>query len=144
MEFKDFILFEATKTAMLDVSIPNIDKVLKDESQIIFFLDKQIKVYEKFDGTKLTLLRNEQPFLNDYRNNWIVSYKGNVLYQYGFTENDHVRLSNRLKSCKFSWLLSYDDCPETRKMYSWATCDTCKVNYSITTARTKQELLIHL
>jgi len=84
MEFKDFILFEATKTAMLDVSIPNIDKVLKDESQIIFFLDKQIKVYEKFDGTKLTLLRNEQPFLNDYRNNWIVSYKGNVLYPQSF------------------------------------------------------------
>ena len=79
--------------------------------------------------------------------------KGNDLYQFGFTEKDHIRLANLLKQIKNSWLLSYDDCEEIRQLYSWASIiDIDSVNYSITAlkdkntgerkSRQKRELLI--
>ena len=76
--------------------------------------------------------------------------KGNVLYQEGFTLEDHKRLATALQSTKHCWLLSYDDCPEVRELYKWASIESIDVNYSIagnkkdgkTIARTKPELLI--
>lgn len=79
--------------------------------------------------------------------------KGNDLYQHGFTENDHIRLSIDLKNTKHSWVLSYDDCPEIKNLYSWAEIKPLNVNYSITAlkdkntgerlSRNKNELLIY-
>ena len=37
-------------------------------------------VEEKYDGTKLTLIRNSEEFSNDYRKNWIVAYKSYIIY----------------------------------------------------------------
>lgn len=43
--------------------------------------DPDIRVFEKIDGTKLTLIRRNNEFdLDDYTKNWYVAYKGNVLY----------------------------------------------------------------
>lgn len=68
--------------------------------------------------------------------------KGNDLYQCGFTELDHKRLSESLKITNHEWLLSYDDCPEIRDLYQWAQIEELDVKYSITGARIKGELLI--
>jgi len=69
--------------------------------------------------------------------------KGNELYQHGFTNEDHLRLARDLKETNHAWVLSYDDCPEVRELYNWAVIEELQVNYSITTARQKVELLIH-
>ena len=69
--------------------------------------------------------------------------KGNDLYQCAFTLDDHIRLALALRDTKHKWLLSYDDCPEVRALYKWATIEPLSVKYSITTARTKSELLIY-
>lgn len=68
--------------------------------------------------------------------------KGNELYQFGFTIDDHIRLSNCLKNSEHIWLLSYDDCPEIRELYSWANIEELEVKYSIAGATKKGELLI--
>jgi DNA adenine methylase len=67
--------------------------------------------------------------------------KGNDLYQHGFSEEDHGQLAELLKK-KNNWLLSYDDCPEIIRLYSWAKIEEMKLNYSITNSRQKTELLI--
>jgi DNA adenine methylase len=69
--------------------------------------------------------------------------KGTELYEHGFSIEDHGRLCDRLKTAEYDWLLSYDDHPEIREMYSWAQIDDLNVNYTIRTARNKNELLIH-
>lgn len=69
--------------------------------------------------------------------------KGEELYAHSFTVKDHEILSDRLKNANHLWLLSYDDCPEVRELYSWAQIDDINVNYTIRTARTKNELLIY-
>lgn len=77
--------------------------------------------------------------------------KGSDLYQHGFSECDHVRLSKLLEATPHKWLLSYDDCPEIRGLYRWANIKSVDVNYSITALKnedgtrkstTKPELLI--
>jgi len=77
--------------------------------------------------------------------------KGNELYQCGFTDSDHLQLSQVLRKINNPWILSYDDCPEIRKLYDWAIIDVVNVNYSITSlkvdekriSRVKPELLIY-
>lgn len=77
--------------------------------------------------------------------------KGNELYQHGFTEMDHRRLACALETSRHTWLLSYDDCPEIRDMYSWSAFHSLNVKYSITATKKgtkrlsteKPELLIY-
>jgi DNA adenine methylase len=80
--------------------------------------------------------------------------KGNDLYQHGFTDHDHQRLADSLQGSDHSWLLSYDDCEQVKKLYQWAkVCKIEEVSYSITArkdkengnrlSRKKTELLIH-
>lgn len=64
--------------------------------------------------------------------------KGNDLYQHGFSEMDHKRLSDLLRDTKNFWLLSYDDCKEVRDLYSWAEIDVISVNYNITSIKEKE------
>lgn len=41
-------------------------------------------------------------------------------YVNGFTREDHLRLLKVLQETTFSFLLSYEDCPEIRELYKWA------------------------
>jgi len=70
--------------------------------------------------------------------------KGNEMYQHGFSIEDHERLADYLRKTKHRWVLSYDDCAEIRKLYSWATIKEIKLKYTINTVRNKVELLITL
>jgi DNA adenine methylase len=68
---------------------------------------------------------------------------GNALYQCGFTEFDHRRLSALLRSTTHDWVLSYDDCAEVRSLYNWAEIEPVRVRYSVSTIAKKTcELLI--
>jgi DNA adenine methylase len=69
--------------------------------------------------------------------------KGAVCYEYGFSTDDHWRLATVLRSTNHHWVLSYDDCPEIRQLYSWARIQELPVTYSIGGGGTqKTELLI--
>ena len=66
---------------MLDISIKALDKSITSKKKAIDFIKKHVRVVEKIDGTKLTLIRNDEPFdPDDYTKNWIVSYKGRIIY----------------------------------------------------------------
>ncbi len=70
---------------MLDISIKALQKAITNPKKASDFIRKHIVAVEKIDGTKLTLIRNDSPFdPKDYSKNWIVSYKGNVIYSTEF------------------------------------------------------------
>jgi hypothetical protein len=70
---------------MLDISIKPLLKVVNKPAKALGFIKKHIVAVEKIDGTKLTLIRNNLPFdPRDYSKNWIVAYKGNVIYHSEF------------------------------------------------------------
>jgi hypothetical protein len=71
----------------MDISIKNLKKYIfepKTESLRLKraneILSHNMVITEKVDGTKLTLVRTEQADKTDYTKNWIVAYKGTVLY----------------------------------------------------------------
>lgn len=65
-------------------------------------------------------------------------HKGNELYQFGLSNYDHLRLSKSLRAAEGPWLVSYDDCPEIRDLYSWACVKSLDVPYSINASRDKE------
>jgi DNA adenine methylase len=67
---------------------------------------------------------------------------GKQLYQNGFEDEEHVRLSKLLKKQKY-WVLSYDDNPFIRKLYNWANIEEVGVNYTINNKGECRELLIY-
>lgn len=80
-----FSLNESAK--MLDISITNADKKVTDDDSALEFLQKSYQVHEKTDGVKLTLIRNDEPFNeSDHTQNWIVAYKGNVIFDSEYKE----------------------------------------------------------
>lgn len=64
-----------------------------------------------------------EPLLSEYKKNCVVYIdppqykKGNSMYQYGFSIEDHHRLAESLRNTKNRWLLSYDNCDEIRNLY---------------------------
>lgn len=71
---------------MLDISIPALTEA--DFQKLQF---EHCTVYEKYDGTKLSIIRNDQPYdPDDYTKNWIVAYKGNIIYPTEFEGVDSV------------------------------------------------------
>ena len=87
----------------MDISIKNLDTYVFEPKSASLRLTRAreitgtlLTVTEKIDGTKLTLVRTDNFDLNDYTKNWIVSYKGTVLYStefshYGEAERENVK-----------------------------------------------------
>jgi hypothetical protein len=63
----------------LDISIKHLEKEIKTLEQKEAFLNDDIIVTEKFDGTKLTLIRTSTPKSKNYSDNWIIAYKGSII-----------------------------------------------------------------
>ncbi|MGI8500236.1 MAG: DNA adenine methylase [Hassallia sp.] len=63
------------------------------------------------------------------------------------TKFDHERFAYNLKKCEHRWLLTYDDCPEIRKLFNFAQITELEVQYGMNNYKQKnaakgKELLI--
>lgn len=76
----EYLLTEAAKKDQLDISIKDVSKVFNTTASINKFLNTNVVVTEKVDGTKLTIVRNDKPYSKNYQDNWIIAFKGNVMY----------------------------------------------------------------
>lgn len=70
--------------------------------------------------------------------------KGPTLYLNALEEDYHAALAARLKVMSdAAWVLTYDDCPEVRRMYrGWAAIRPFSLRYAAARRRTGKELLI--
>lgn len=72
-------------------------------------------------------------------------HKGNTLYQQGMEPHDHqylAQLLHQLDANKFKFVLTYDDCPEVRALYSgWAYVYTEQWFYSTVKSTVQQRQL---
>ena len=70
--------------------------------------------------------------------------KGPTLYLNAFDASYHEVLAARLKAMLgAAWVLTYDDCPEVRRMYrGWAAVRPFSLRYSAAKRRIGRELLI--
>ncbi|NTV28735.1 MAG: DNA adenine methylase [Candidatus Omnitrophica bacterium] len=82
-------------------------------------------VREKRNG-KVTLLYLDPPYFKPPKKKH---------YRNGFSQADHVRLASVLKTSKHKFFLTYDDCEEVRKLYSWANIHEVNFFYRVDNAQ---------
>ena len=102
---------------------------------------------ELFNMDALTLLKQFRPQFSQSIFYLDPPYylKGSSLYAHYYNHDDHRRISETLAGMKeVSWILSYDDTPEIRKLYDWIA-PTQKKEYTLYhrafTSRPGKELL---
>jgi DNA adenine methylase len=52
-------------------------------------------------------------------------------YRHGLTLEDHIRLADSLRKTKHKFFLTYDDAPEVRELYEWATITPVNFFYRV-------------
>lgn len=57
--------------------------------------------------------------------------KGESLYQFSMSAQDHEDLATLLRQSAANWVLSYDDHPAIRDLYSWAFIQPVNITYTI-------------
>ena len=72
-------------------------------------------------------------------------HKGGDLYRNHYAHSDHKNVSNLLSNANFNWILTYDDCPEIERLYSWTERTRFSIYYSANDKgrRKDSELLFH-
>lgn len=118
------------------------------------FLNKNIKKYHNF-LSRIDLFKNNclnkdfQEVFEEIDEHDCFFYldppyyvKGSELYQYGFEEEDHIRLSNSLQNTQNPWILSYDNCEEIKQLYKWAYIYEINMKCTINGVNKKTELII--
>ncbi len=70
--------------------------------------------------------------------------KGKTLYMNALDDKYHADLAAQLRSVKnAAWVLTYDDCPQIRRMYKgWATIRPFSLRYAAAERRSGKEVLI--
>jgi DNA adenine methylase len=109
------------------------DKVAEYSSRIDISGDDGIQFIQRLDSTEMFLFI-DPPYFE----------KGPTLYLNALDAKYHERLAECLKTTKrASWVLTYDDCPEVRKLYrGWATIRPFSLRYAAAERRCGTELLI--
>lgn len=68
---------------------------------------------------------------------------GPVLYKVSMSQSDHSRLARCMRASRSkSWFVSYDDCPEVRDLYQWASIQDLTITGTINGCRKNKEILI--
>jgi len=86
----------------------NANKKLKDVK--VYCMDFE-EIFDLLPARKKILLYLDPPY-------YLADQKR--AYKKSFETGDHLRLAKRLCNLKHAFVLSYDDCEEVRKLYSWA------------------------
>ena len=68
--------------------------------------------------------------------------KGPGLYRNHFTPEDHATLAKAVSAIKHHWMVTYDDTPETRRLFSKYPCYAQQLNYSAQEKRVGTELVV--
>jgi DNA adenine methylase len=68
--------------------------------------------------------------------------KGSQLYLNYYTAADHTALAEYLSDANFTWVMSYDNAPEVRKLYARCRQFSFRLGYSAREWKIGNELLI--
>jgi len=95
------------KENYLDISIESVDKFFskaKNKSRIEEFLSSITRVEQKTDGVKVTAYKVAS---NGDINDWIISYKGNILYDGEFSYGNLSNIKNSVGSSQFKVVIDH-------------------------------------
>lgn len=68
--------------------------------------------------------------------------KGGQLYKNSFREKDHITLRDAIRNCSRKWIVTYDVCELTERLYSTFRTSYIDINYSVNNTRKAKELIV--
>ncbi len=69
--------------------------------------------------------------------------KGQTLYKNSYTENDHAAVAQKIQALNLPWIVTYDDVPNIRDLYSPSSAQDLQINYSACKRGKGQEVLFY-
>lgn len=106
---------------------------LKDRVNVIFGDAIQyLSTHENTIGNGFSFVYIDPPYYS----------QGKKLYRYHYNDEMHKILAEYILLKDFPWLISYDDHPKIRKLYSNKSYQQIYLDYSVKTSRKGSELLI--
>ena len=109
------------------------------------------RLMHRFSAVRITALDFEEMIVDAPKHSFIYAdppylIKGPQLYKHSMTIDDHKRLANCIRECATGWVVSYDDHPDIRALYSWAQISTVRLTYTTAVAsenrRKNEEIII--
>ena len=95
MNFRKYLVESGDQ---LDISIQSASRYLTSNKRIEEFLQAETEVQHKTDGVKLTVVKVAN---NGDLNDWIFSYKGNILYQEEYDYRPNTKIKSSIGSSQF-------------------------------------------
>ena len=112
--------------------IPRLESIAANKNQIRIFNDDALTFLKKLTNNVFVYL--DPPYY----------VKGKCLYMNHYKDKDHKELAHYLKKdARFNWVLSYDDVPQIREMYSNSELYRFPLKYSVSKKQIGFELLTH-
>lgn len=112
-------------------------------------IEKLIAIAKKRDQITVSNM-DALDFIHDLNNDVFVYLdppyyeKGKYLYMNHYTSENHAELADfLLRDARFSWVLSYDDVPQIRNLYTQLELYRFPLKYTVERKRTGYELLSH-
>lgn len=114
-----------------------LDASNKLQNVKITSIDYEKLLFEPAKGKSVLLFIDPPYFAADQKRAYVKS----------FEKKDHIRLLENLKKTPHKFILTYDDCPELRDLYSWAYIYPIEFMYhtanaNVTTRKKGKELII--
>ena len=102
---------------------------------------------EKLSNTKLTSLDFKEVMLEKAKGEKVLMFldppyyhaKQGSHYNFSFKKKDHERLAKVCKKAPHKFFLTYDDCPEIRKLYSWANIFSLQFYYRLDNSKDNRD-----
>ncbi|OUC52499.1 hypothetical protein B7939_00830 [Eggerthia catenaformis] len=69
--------------------------------------------------------------------------KGHQLYKNSFREADHIQVSEAVRQLHYPWVVTYDNVPQIRSMYSTSAGIEYELTYTAETKRTGAEIMFY-
>jgi len=94
---------------VIDISIKQLNDKIKKVSISESFLNSDVLIEEKTDGVKLQLILKDDASINKpYHENWIVAYKGSVLYpdEHKYQNDEDIR-KDSIGSSQFKFVFDF-------------------------------------
>ena len=105
----------------------NVDNIIKELDNVYRVLGGRTTVY---NTDVLALLSTLEDSYMPYIDPPYFPGEDNKLYRYQMSLRAHAALAEFLEQWKHTWVLSYDEHPEVRRLYAWADLVVIPTHYS--------------
>lgn len=120
----------------------NREKIVSQIKEIAKYRDR---VHIKFGDAISFLRKNSQKISTDFSFTYIdppYYAQGKKLYRYFYEDSDHEALARYICAQGYPWLISYDDHPRIRELYSTEDMQPIYLDYQAKSRRKGRELVI--